>query len=40
MAARLGATTAMVAKLGNDSFGHNTVTNFKDNNVNVRLGCY
>jgi ribokinase len=35
MATRLGATTAMVAKLGNDSFGHSTVKNFKDNGVNV-----
>eukprot|EP00731_Ephydatia_muelleri_P037357 Em0448g2a len=33
MAARLGAKTAMVAKLGNDTFGHSTVQNFHDNNI-------
>lgn len=37
MAARLGVATAMVAKLGNDSFGHSTMKNFKDNNVNVSI---
>ena len=35
MAARLGATTAMVAKLGDDTFGYDTVKNFKSNKINV-----
>ena len=35
VAARLGAKTAMVARVGDDSFGHNYITNFKDNNVNI-----
>ena len=35
MAARLGASTAMVARVGNDTFGHDTIKNFKDNHVNV-----
>ncbi|CAH1263239.1 RBKS [Branchiostoma lanceolatum] len=35
MAARLGAATAMVAKVGDDVFGSNFVQNFKDNGVNV-----
>ena len=35
MAARLGVVSAMVAKVGDDAFGHNTIKNFKDNNVNV-----
>ncbi|XP_062502157.1 ribokinase-like isoform X1 [Corticium candelabrum] len=35
MAARMGAKTAMVAKVGNDSFGHRTVENLKDNGVDA-----
>ncbi|XP_011406960.1 PREDICTED: ribokinase-like [Amphimedon queenslandica] len=35
MAARLGSSTAMVAKLGNDSFGRSTIENFNTNKVNV-----
>ena len=35
MAARLGSSTAMVAKLGNDSFGQSTIENFNTNKVNV-----
>ncbi|XP_019623190.1 PREDICTED: ribokinase-like isoform X1 [Branchiostoma belcheri] len=35
MAARLGAATAMVAKVGDDVFGSNFIQNFKDNGVNV-----
>ncbi|CAH1790696.1 unnamed protein product [Owenia fusiformis] len=34
-ASRLGASTAMVAKLGSDTFGDNYLKNFKDNNVNT-----
>ncbi|XP_072165951.1 ribokinase-like [Diadema setosum] len=33
MAARLGARTAMVGKVGDDSFGRDTLQNFKDNAV-------
>ncbi|XP_075060502.1 ribokinase isoform X2 [Mixophyes fleayi] len=32
-AARLGAQTAMVCKVGDDSFGNNYIENFKKNNV-------
>ncbi|KAM5126736.1 ribokinase-like, partial [Mantella aurantiaca] len=32
-AARLGARTAMVCKVGEDSFGNNYLQNFKDNGV-------
>ena len=35
MAAKLGAATAMVGKLGTDSFGTDTVENFKQLGVNV-----
>ncbi|CAI8004815.1 Ribokinase [Geodia barretti] len=35
MAARLGVSTAMVAKVGNDQFGRDAIQNFRDNNVNV-----
>ncbi|EDO46772.1 predicted protein [Nematostella vectensis] len=35
MASRLGAKSAMVAKVGDDSFGHSTIENFKQNKVNV-----
>ncbi len=35
MAARLGASTAMVAKLGDDTFGYDTLENFRSNGVNV-----
>lgn len=35
MAAKLGARTAMVAKLGNDQFGKDTVENFKKHGVNT-----
>lgn len=35
MATRLGVATGMVAKLGNDAFGRNTIENFKVNGVNV-----
>ncbi|CAH3197373.1 unnamed protein product, partial [Porites evermanni] len=35
MAARLGAKTAMVAKVGNDSFGERYIENFKQNGVNT-----
>lgn len=38
MAARLGARSAMVARVGEDAFGRDTVKNFKDNGVNVS-GC-
>ena len=37
MARRLGATTGIVARLGNDSFGIDTVKNFESNEVNVRF---
>ncbi len=36
MAARLGASTAMIAKLGDDTFGHDTLKNFQINNINVQ----
>lgn len=35
MAAKLGSTTAMVAKLGDDSFGRDTLENYKTNGVNT-----
>ena len=35
MAARLGARTVMVARLGDDTFGHETIENFQRNEVNV-----
>ena len=35
MAAKLGARTAMVAKVGQDSFGENMIKNFKAFNVDV-----
>eukprot|EP00049_Salpingoeca_infusionum_P009168 m.151854 g.151854 ORF g.151854 m.151854 type:complete len:318 (+) comp14258_c1_seq2:483-1436(+) len=35
MAARLGAKTAMVGKLGTDVFGNDTLKHFKDEGVNV-----
>ncbi len=35
MAAKMGAKTAMVAKVGDDTFGHETVKNFKNSNVNT-----
>ncbi|XP_046372089.2 ribokinase-like isoform X1 [Haliotis rufescens] len=35
MAAKLGAKTAMVAKVGDDSFGKNYIQNFKDNNIDI-----
>lgn len=35
MAARLGAKTAMVAKVGDDSFGERYIENFKRNGVNT-----
>ncbi|KXJ24825.1 ribokinase [Exaiptasia diaphana] len=35
MASRLGAKTAMVAKVGDDTFGRNHISNFKHNKVNV-----
>ncbi|XP_064623530.1 ribokinase-like [Lineus longissimus] len=35
VASRLGTTTAMVAKLGDDTFGHDYIQNFKDNSVNI-----
>ncbi|XP_077989503.1 ribokinase-like [Glandiceps talaboti] len=35
MAARLGAKVAMVAKVGDDSFGRDTIKNFQTNNVNT-----
>ncbi|XP_042205356.1 ribokinase-like isoform X2 [Homarus americanus] len=34
-ATRLGATTAMVAMVGDDSFGQNYLQNFHDNGVNI-----
>uniref|UniRef100_A0A3Q3DVC6 Ribokinase n=1 Tax=Hippocampus comes TaxID=109280 RepID=A0A3Q3DVC6_HIPCM len=37
-AARLGAKTAMVAKVGNDSFGDSYIQNFKDNGIRA-CGC-
>lgn len=36
MAARLGAKTAMVGKVGRDSFGRDTLQNFKDLGVSVQ----
>mmetsp|Transcript_28787 Transcript_28787/g.82410 ORF Transcript_28787/g.82410 Transcript_28787/m.82410 type:complete len:352 (-) Transcript_28787:91-1146(-) len=36
MAARLGAKTSMVGKVGRDSFGRDTLQNFKEFGVNVR----
>nr|XP_054758061.1 ribokinase-like [Lytechinus pictus] len=33
MASRLGARTAMVGKVGDDSYGRDTIKNFKDNDV-------
>lgn len=33
MAARLGAKTAMIGKVGDDSFGRDTINNFKENEV-------
>lgn len=33
MASRLGAKTAMVGKVGDDSYGRDTIMNFKENNV-------
>mmetsp|Transcript_107676 Transcript_107676/g.335779 ORF Transcript_107676/g.335779 Transcript_107676/m.335779 type:complete len:351 (+) Transcript_107676:39-1091(+) len=36
MAARLGAKTAMVGKVGRDSFGRDTLQNFRDVGVNVQ----
>lgn len=33
--ARLGAKVAMVGRVGDDLFGHDTIKNFKSNNVNV-----
>lgn len=36
-ATRLGATTAMVAMVGDDSFGHNYLQNFKENGVDTTL---
>ncbi|XP_031554059.1 ribokinase-like [Actinia tenebrosa] len=35
MASRLGAKTAMIAKVGDDTFGRNHIQNFKHNKVNV-----
>ncbi|XP_046551163.1 ribokinase-like [Haliotis rubra] len=35
MAAKLGAKTAMVTKVGDDSFGKNYIQNFKDHNINI-----
>eukprot|EP00041_Stephanoeca_diplocostata_P024371 m.616305 g.616305 ORF g.616305 m.616305 type:complete len:247 (+) comp22513_c1_seq11:153-893(+) len=35
MAAKLGSRTAMVAKLGDDSFGRDTLENYKTNGVNT-----
>ncbi|XP_002740450.1 ribokinase-like [Saccoglossus kowalevskii] len=35
MAARLGVKVAMVSKVGDDSFGHDTIKNFQTNNVNT-----
>ncbi|XP_041353591.1 ribokinase-like isoform X2 [Gigantopelta aegis] len=35
MAGRLGATVAMVSKVGVDTFGQNYFVNFKENNVNI-----
>ena len=36
MAAKLGARTAIVAKLGDDAFGRDTVDNFKGYGVNTK----
>lgn len=36
VATKLGAKTAMVAKLGNDTFGHNYMKNFAENEVNTQ----
>ncbi|XP_033110561.1 ribokinase-like isoform X2 [Anneissia japonica] len=35
MSSRLGAKTAIVAMVGDDSFGNDTIKNFKNNNVDV-----
>jgi len=35
MASKIGAKTAMVTKLGEDTFGRDTLQNYKSNNVNV-----
>lgn len=35
VSSRLGAKTAMVAKVGNDTFGNNYIQNFRDNGVNI-----
>lgn len=35
MSARLGASTAMVAKLGDDTFGQDTLKNFQSNAIDV-----
>lgn len=35
-ATRLGASTSMVAMVGDDSFGHNYLENFKENGVDTR----
>ncbi|XP_070576687.1 ribokinase-like [Ptychodera flava] len=35
MAARLGSKVAMVSKVGDDSFGRDTIKNFQSNNVNT-----
>ncbi|XP_014665959.1 PREDICTED: ribokinase-like [Priapulus caudatus] len=34
-AARLGASTAMIGKVGNDTFGNDTTKNFQNNNINI-----
>lgn len=35
VAARLGAKSAMIGKVGTDSFGQNYIQNLKDNNINI-----
>ncbi|XP_022237703.1 ribokinase-like isoform X2 [Limulus polyphemus] len=35
MASRLGTSTAMIGKVGDDDFGHQSKENFKQNNVNA-----
>eukprot|EP00055_Hartaetosiga_balthica_P005328 m.15450 g.15450 ORF g.15450 m.15450 type:complete len:309 (+) comp4480_c0_seq1:58-984(+) len=35
MAAKLGATTAMIGKVGNDDYGRATIGNFEDNNIDT-----
>ncbi|EDV21742.1 expressed hypothetical protein [Trichoplax adhaerens] len=35
MAAKLGATTAMIARVGDDTFGSSTIENFKENGVDI-----